>query len=110
MVTIAKGEIPVGLDLGSHEYEITPELVAEYAAGVNDRHSWYTGDSPFGGAIAPALILAPAVWLFVVKQPEDRGLLPDGAPAGAPVPQPSETDVWTIGRAIRDASSVESGA
>ncbi len=64
MVTIAKGEIPVGLDLGSHEYEITPELVAEYAAGVDDPHSWYTGDSPFGGPVAPALILHSEIYRF----------------------------------------------
>ncbi len=53
-------------------------------------------------ALAPVLILAPVVWLCVVKQPEDRGLLPDGEPPGAPVPEPDEADVWTIGRAIRD--------
>ena len=29
MVTVAKGDIPVGLDLGAHEYQITPELVRD---------------------------------------------------------------------------------
>jgi MFS family permease len=53
-------------------------------------------------ALAPALVLAPAVWLWVVKLPEDRGLLPDGESPGEPVPERGEADVWTIGRAIRD--------
>lgn len=53
-------------------------------------------------ALAPALILAPTVWLLVVKRPEDRGLLPDGAPPGAPLPPPTADDDWTVGRAVRD--------
>jgi hypothetical protein len=64
MVTVAKGEITVGMDLGSHEYEITPELVAAYAAGLDDHHGWYTGASPFGGPVAPALILHSEVYRF----------------------------------------------
>jgi len=64
MVTVAKGEIQVGLDLGGHEYEITPELVAEYAAGLDDHHEWYSGPSPFGGPVAPALILHSECYRF----------------------------------------------
>ncbi len=64
MVSVAKGELTVGLDLGSHEYEITPELVAEYAAGVNDHNAWYSGDSPFGAPVAPALILHSECYRF----------------------------------------------
>jgi acyl dehydratase len=64
MVTVAKGEILVGLDLGGHEYEITPELVAEYAAGLDDHHEWYSGPSPFGGPVAPALILHSECYRF----------------------------------------------
>ena len=64
MVSVAKGEIPVGLDLGGHEYAITPELVAEYSGGVDDHNAWYSGTSPFGGAIAPALILHSEVYKF----------------------------------------------
>ena len=64
MVTIAKGDIHVGLDLGTHEYEITPELVQDYSDGVDDHHEWYSGDSPFGGAAAPALILHSEVYRF----------------------------------------------
>ncbi|MCH8849546.1 MAG: MaoC family dehydratase [Chloroflexi bacterium] len=64
MVTIAKGDIPVGLDLGSHEYEISPELAATYMAGVDDHHDWYTSESPFGAAVAPALLLHSEVYRF----------------------------------------------
>jgi hypothetical protein len=64
MVTVAKGELQVGADLGAHEYEITPELVAEYAAGLDDHHEWYTGGSPFGGPVAPAIILHSEVYRF----------------------------------------------
>jgi MFS family permease len=53
-------------------------------------------------ALMPALVLAPVVWFYVVKRPEDLALLPDGEPPGAPVAEPTEAEAWTIGRAIRD--------
>jgi hypothetical protein len=64
MVTVARGEIPVGLDLGRHEYEITPELVRDYAEALDDSHPWYTSESPFGGAVAPALVLHSECYRF----------------------------------------------
>jgi hypothetical protein len=64
MVSVAKGELAVGHDLGSHEYEITAQLVAEYAAGLDDHNSWYTDPSPFGGPVAPALILHSECYRF----------------------------------------------
>jgi hypothetical protein len=64
MVSVAKGELTVGLDLGSHEYDITPELVAEYAAGLDDHNDWYKGGSPFGDAVAPALVLHSECYRF----------------------------------------------
>ena len=64
MVSVAKGEIQVGLDLGGHEYEIVPDWIARYTAGVDDDNPWYTGDSPFGGPVAPALILHSEVYRF----------------------------------------------
>ncbi len=64
MVTVAKGDIPVGLDLGTHEYEITPELVADYAEALNDHNAWYTGSSPFGEPVAPALILHSEIYRY----------------------------------------------
>lgn len=53
-----------GKDIGGLTVEITPELVARYAGGVQDPHPWYTGPSPFGGAVAPALVLHSAPHRF----------------------------------------------
>ena len=52
----------VGRDYGGREVEITPELVRRYAEGVGDENPWYFGDSPFGGPVAPALILHSEVY------------------------------------------------
>jgi acyl dehydratase len=53
-------EIYVGRDFGTFEFEITPELVQTYIAGTGDDNPWYTGGSPVGGPIAPALMLHSA--------------------------------------------------
>lgn len=53
-------------------------------------------------AIAPALLLAPLVWLLVVNRPEDRGLLPDGDVSDGVAPQPTPGTNWTLGTALRD--------
>jgi acyl dehydratase len=47
----------VGLDLGVEEHPITPDLVRWYRETLGDDHPWYTGPSPFGGPVAPALVL-----------------------------------------------------
>ncbi len=52
----------VGRDYGSYEYPITPELIETYIQGTGDDNPWYRGESPLGGAIAPALILHSAVY------------------------------------------------
>jgi acyl dehydratase len=52
----------VGRDMGGHEYEITPALVARHGDGTADDHPWYRGDSPLGGAIAPALLFHSEVY------------------------------------------------
>jgi acyl dehydratase len=52
----------VGRYYGERRIEITPELVAHYASAVQDQNSWYFGDSPFGGPVAPALILHSEVY------------------------------------------------
>ncbi|MGH7907115.1 MAG: MaoC family dehydratase, partial [Candidatus Binataceae bacterium] len=54
------GEIHAGRDAGSYDWEITPALVRAYIDATGDNNPWYTGDSPLGGAIAPALILHSA--------------------------------------------------
>jgi 3-hydroxybutyryl-CoA dehydratase len=61
---VAKGEVRVGLHLGTREHEITPARIEHYVASVDDRHPWYTGDSPFGGPVAPALLLHSEAYRF----------------------------------------------
>ncbi|HEY5641000.1 MAG TPA: MaoC family dehydratase N-terminal domain-containing protein, partial [Dehalococcoidia bacterium] len=41
---------------------ITPDLVQHYAESVQDFNPWYSGESPFGGPVAPALILHSEVY------------------------------------------------
>jgi acyl dehydratase len=62
MVGTKSDEVYVGRDYGAREVEITPELVRHYAEAVADPNPWYSGDSPFGGAVAPALILHSEVY------------------------------------------------
>ena len=62
MVGTKSDEVYVGRDYGAREVEITPELVRHYAEAVADQNPWYFGDSPFGGAVAPALILHSEVY------------------------------------------------
>jgi len=57
-----KDEKYVGRYYGERRVEITPELVAHYASAVQDQNPWYFGDSPFGGSVAPALILHSEVY------------------------------------------------
>ncbi len=55
-------DVFVGRDMGGHEYAVTSELVRVYEEGTEDRHEWYAGRSPFGGAVAPALLFHSEVY------------------------------------------------
>jgi acyl dehydratase len=55
----------VGQYYGEQHVVITPEMVAHYADAVQDHNPWYFGDSPFGGPVAPALILHSEVYRSV---------------------------------------------
>ena len=55
-------EVFVGRDMEGHEYRITPEMIRLYEDGTEDRHEWYSGPSPFGGPVAPALLLHSEVY------------------------------------------------
>jgi acyl dehydratase len=57
-----RNEVHVGRDYGGATYDITPDLVERYIAGTGDDHPWYRGPSPFGGPVAPALIVHSAVF------------------------------------------------
>ena len=71
MTTEVKSDVYVGRDYGRHDYVITPEMVASYSDAVDDRNPVYTGASPFGGPVAPALILHSEVYAFR-KRPETQ--------------------------------------
>jgi len=55
-------EIHVGRDFGGFEFDVTLASIENYIAATGDNNPWYTGDSPLGGSIAPALILHSAVF------------------------------------------------
>jgi hypothetical protein len=56
--------IYVGRDFGRHDKVITPELVAHFSDAVDDHNEMYIGDSPFGRAVAPGLLLHSEVYEF----------------------------------------------
>jgi acyl dehydratase len=55
-------EVYVGRYFGGREVDISPELVRAYSEAVDDHHSWYSGESPWGGSVAPALLLHSEVF------------------------------------------------
>jgi acyl dehydratase len=55
-------DVFVGRDMGGRETTITPDLVRVYADGTEDRNPWYRGASPFGSAVAPALLFHSEVY------------------------------------------------
>jgi acyl dehydratase len=58
----AGSEVYVGRDVGGWQHTIRDTDVARYEAGTEDRHPWYRDTSPFGGAVAPALLLHSEVY------------------------------------------------
>jgi acyl dehydratase len=60
--TFNQDERFVGRDCGGLTFDITPELVAAFIAGIGDDNPWYRDHSPLGGPLAPALILHSAVY------------------------------------------------
>src|SRR3989442_12756207 len=57
-----ENEVYVGRYFGGREVDITLDLVRDYSESVEDHHAWYSGESPFGGAVAPALLLHSEVY------------------------------------------------
>jgi acyl dehydratase len=64
-MTTATDEKYVGRYYGERQVEITPALVEHYANAVQDFNPMYFGDSPFGGPVAPALILHSEVYTTI---------------------------------------------
>ncbi len=61
-MTTTGNDVYVGRYYGEREIEVTPDLVKHYADSVQDHNPWYFGDSPFGGPVAPALVLHSEVY------------------------------------------------
>lgn len=64
-MTAAADEKYVGRYYGERQVEITPALVEHYANAVQDFNPMYFGNSPFGGPVAPALILHSEVYTTI---------------------------------------------
>lgn len=71
-VKTTRGELPVGTEL-TWEMCVSPEFAVLYADPVEDYNLWYEawpmgpGESPFGTAIAPPMLLGHfAFWFWVV--------------------------------------------
>src|SRR5260370_33201409 len=60
--TFEAKEVYVGRDCGGADVEVTRELIDNYITSTGDDHPWYHGDSPLGGALAPALLLHSAAF------------------------------------------------
>jgi acyl dehydratase len=56
------GDHYIGRYFGRNQVDITPELAARYSEAVEDHSSWYSDSSPFGGPVAPALVLHSEVF------------------------------------------------
>jgi len=50
--------LTVGEQFLSDERVVTPEDIEAYAWAVDDHHPWFSGPSPFGGAVAHPTMLA----------------------------------------------------
>jgi acyl dehydratase len=57
-------EIYVGRDFGRHDIVIDADEVAKYCDAVDDHNPIYTGASPFGGPVAPALVRHSEVYAY----------------------------------------------
>ncbi|MEO8457497.1 MAG: MaoC family dehydratase [Chloroflexota bacterium] len=64
-MTTSTDEKHVGSYYGERTVEITPALVEHYANAVLDHNPWYFGETPFGGPVAPALILHSEVYTTI---------------------------------------------
>src|SRR5260370_18021310 len=51
-----------GRDCGAADFGVTREHIDNYITSTGNDQPWYHGDSPLGGALAPALLLHSAAF------------------------------------------------
>ncbi|MBI2723465.1 MAG: MaoC family dehydratase N-terminal domain-containing protein [Chloroflexi bacterium] len=66
-------DVYVGRDYGRHDFVIDEDAVALYCDSVDDHQQMYIGPSPFGGAVAPALVRHSEVYAY---RGDGRALVP----------------------------------
>ncbi len=49
-------DVYIGKDLGTVDLTISEDMVQHYVRGLDEPNAWYIEDSPFGGAVAPAIV------------------------------------------------------
>ena len=74
MDKIFLGNAQVG-DAVEMRYEMTPELVEQYMRTTDDRNPWYTGPSPFGGPVAPPVLICMRHSDMLSEKYDKRGRL-----------------------------------
>lgn len=52
----------IGRFVGERHYDIDAAAVQHYSDSVDDRNQWYSGETPFGHSVAPALVLHSDVY------------------------------------------------
>jgi acyl dehydratase len=62
MEPFSADEVYVGRDMGGNQWTLGPDAIENYIAGTGDHHPWYTGQTPLGAPVAPALILHSEVY------------------------------------------------
>jgi acyl dehydratase len=62
MEPFARDDVYIGRDMGGNRWTLAPDAIENFIAGTGDHHPWYTGRSPLGDPIAPALILHSEVY------------------------------------------------
>ena len=57
----------VGKYLGRHEYLADANAIERYTAATRDANPWYSGESPLGSPVAPALLLHSEQYAFSLR-------------------------------------------
>jgi acyl dehydratase len=62
MEPFSADEVYVGRDMGGNQWTLASDAIENFIAGTGDHNPWYTGATPLGDPIAPALILHSEVY------------------------------------------------